>query len=45
MCEIIDFIALAIFAVWYNKKRKEQVDDNVTHTPVMPLVEAEEVKH
>ena len=39
MCEILDFIALALFDAWYSKKKKEKVDEKVHHTPVVPLVE------
>ena len=47
VCEILDFIVLAVATGWYTKKSKEKVDnnnDNVSHTPVVPLVDDEKIK-
>ena len=45
VCEILDFIVLAVATGWYTKKRKEKVDNgNVSHTPVVPLVDDEKIK-
>ena len=45
VCEILDFIVLAVATGWYTKKSKEKVDNNnVSHTPVVPLVDDEKIK-